>query len=148
MIAHSHCVRAGLTAPAFAAMLAAAFAAPSALAQEGVASPAYAWEPAPAEIAVGDGVRVAVLLTGPDGPVALNPEAVTEARIDMGPDGMAGMAAPLRPVDAAEDESLAWETDLVMGGRWALKLTAEVPGAAESVDGEVVFTATPPDAAE
>jgi Cu(I)/Ag(I) efflux system membrane fusion protein len=108
--------------------------------------PAYAqdglsWEPADAEVLVGDGVRIAVRLEGPSGLIALDGSAVSEARLDMGPDGMATMAAPLRPIAPGEGESLAWETDLVMGGRWALKVTTAVPGEAEPVTGEVIFTA-------
>jgi hypothetical protein len=94
-----------------------------------------------ADVGVGEGVRVAVRLAGPDGLVTLPPDAVSNVRIDMGPDGMAAMTAPLRPVAPQAGESLAWEADLSMGGRWALTVTADVPGEVEPVAGEVIFTA-------
>jgi Cu(I)/Ag(I) efflux system membrane fusion protein len=99
------------------------------------------WAPVTTEATVGDSVRIAVRVTGPDGLVALDPDSVSQVRLDMGPDGMATMAAPLRAVAPREGESLAWETDLVMAGRWALSLTASVPGEAEPVAGRVIFTA-------
>jgi hypothetical protein len=131
-------VRAGVKAAAFACSLALVAACGP---QPSAAQDAFIWEPSPAEVAVGRGVRIAVRVEGQSGLIALAPDAVGEARIDMGPDGMANMAAPLRPVEPGDGESLAWETDLVMGGRWALRVTADVPGAAEPVTGEVVFTA-------
>lgn len=130
--------RAGLTAAALAAAIALASACS---AQQATVPDAYGVEPASADVGVGDGVRIAVRIDGPSGPVTLPSDAVSSARLDMGPDGMAAMAAPLRPVAPQDGESLAWETDLVMAGRWALTLTADVPGAAEPVTGEVVFTA-------
>jgi Cu(I)/Ag(I) efflux system membrane fusion protein len=131
-------VRAGAKAAALACSLAFAAACGP---QPSVAQDVYSWEPASAEVAVGQGVRVAVRVEGPSGLVALSSDAVGEARIDMAPDGMASMVAPLRPVAAEAGESLAWETDLVMAGRWALKVTADVPDAAEHVTGEVIITA-------
>jgi hypothetical protein len=130
-------VRAGLKAAVLASAAALAACAPqSTSAQEDLS-----WTPAPAEVPLGTGVRVAVLIEGPDGAVAIDPDAVTEVRIDMGPDGMATMAAPLRPVASGPGESLAWEADLAMAGRWALTVTAIVPGEPEPVTGEVIFTA-------
>jgi Cu(I)/Ag(I) efflux system membrane fusion protein len=111
------------------------------LPQQSSGQDAYRVAPASPEVDVGDGVRVAIRIDGPSGIVTLSPDAVSAARIDMGPDGMAAMAAPLRPVAPRESESLAWETDLVMAGRWALTVTAAVPGEPEPVSGAVIFTA-------
>lgn len=127
-------LRRGVPTLAVAALL--ALATHAARAQDGIA-----WAPVDAEAPVGDGVRIAVRLEGPAGPIPLDPAAVSAARLDMGPDGMAAMAAPLRPVAPRDGESLAWETDLVMAGRWALTLTAAVPGEGDPVSGEVIFTA-------
>ena len=99
------------------------------------------WEPASTEVGVGDGVRVAVRLEDRSGLVTLDANAVESIRIDMEPDGMATMVAPVRAVPTMENESLAWEADLAMGGRWAVKVTAQVPGQPLPVRGEVIVTA-------
>lgn len=128
--------------PAWAAALAASVALAAACSpQSSSAADEFAWEPVAAEVAAGNNVRVAVRLTGPQGVVTLDDDAVDAARIDMGPAGMASMAAPLRPVAPEDGESLAWETDLAMAGQWALKVTATVPGEPEPVSGEVIITA-------
>jgi Cu(I)/Ag(I) efflux system membrane fusion protein len=116
------------------------------LVQQPGAQDGYTWEPATAEVAMGDAVRVAVRLIGPSGLVRLDAGAVSAARIDMGPDGMAMMYSALRPVPAAQDESLAFETDLIMAGRWALSITALPEGQTAPVSGEVIFTAVEADA--
>jgi len=99
------------------------------------------WEAVETEVAVGKGVRIAVRLAGTDGAAFAGTIAVTSTRLDMGPDGMAMMEAPLRPVAGQPPATLAFDTDLVMAGRWALAITATVDGFAEPVSGTVIFTA-------
>ncbi len=97
------------------------------------------WEAVQAEIPIGKGVRLEVRLRSGDAA----PGAVTiiSSRLDMGPDGMPTMAAPLRQVETMKPGVLAFETDLAMAGRWALTITAKVEGQPEPVKGMVVFTA-------
>ncbi|MGE0613773.1 MAG: efflux RND transporter periplasmic adaptor subunit [Hyphomicrobiales bacterium] len=99
------------------------------------------WGAVSNEVDVGKKVRLEVRLKG----VADMPEAkeitVTSTRLDMGPDGMGAMTAPVTPVSSTQPGVLAFESDLIMAGRWELKLAAKVPGRAEPVEGSVIFTA-------
>lgn len=97
------------------------------------------WEAVKAEVSVGKSVRLEVRLAG--GSAAPGSITVTSSRIDMGPDGMPTMSAPLRQVESKTPGVLAFEADLPMAGRWALTLTAKVDGQADPVKGSVVFTA-------
>ncbi|MGE0715721.1 MAG: efflux RND transporter periplasmic adaptor subunit [Alphaproteobacteria bacterium] len=102
----------------------------------------HRFEPVSAEIPVGERVRVAARLVGPD-EAAMRSGAVevTSARLDMGPDGMAAMAAPLTPANAEDPGVLAFDADIVMAGRWALTVEARVRGDDKPVRGTVIFTA-------
>jgi len=101
----------------------------------------YAFEPVAAELKKGDDVTVAVrLLHKPSGkPV---PDAViVRTRVDMAPDGMAGMESPVSAVPASDPGVYAFKTDLSMPGRWLLTLAVKVQGEPETVVGKVIFKA-------
>lgn len=94
------------------------------------------------EIRVGKGIRIEVALTGSDGqPVPVERVEITSTRLDMGPDGMAMMDTPLTPVSSDKPGVFAFETDIVMAGRWALTIEATIEGQSEPVKGEVIYTA-------
>src|SRR5262245_30746934 len=98
----------------------------------------YAFEPVTAEVKKGDGATVSVrLVHKPSGkPV---PDAVIFAsRIDMTPDGMPTMAAPIRPIASAEPGTYSFKTNLMAGG-WLLTLSAKVQGEPETVTGKITF---------
>lgn len=102
----------------------------------------YAFEPVKAEVKRGDDAVVAVrLIHKPSGkPV---PDAVVfRTRIDMAPDGMAEMEAPLTPMPGHEPGVHAFKTDLSMEGRWLLSIAAKVQGEPDTVIGKITFTAT------
>ncbi len=98
-----------------------------------------AWEAVTSEVPTGKAVRIEVRLKG-GAFIAAESIKVTSTRIDMGPDGMAAMTAPLRPMPSPAPGVLAFETDFLMAGRWALAITATTPGQAEPVSGVVIFT--------
>jgi hypothetical protein len=102
----------------------------------------YVFEPVKAEVQKGNGAVVTVrLVHKPTGkPV---PDAVVfSPRIDMSPEGMATMAAPLTPVAGGEPGTYSFKTDLLMAGGWLLSLSAKVQGEPETVQGKVTFKAT------
>ena len=71
------------------------------------------------------------------------PDAVIFAkRIDMGPDDMATMAAPLEPVPSTEPGVYRFKTDLTMAGDWALSLGAKVQGETGTVENKLIVKAT------
>ena len=98
-----------------------------------------AWEAVNPDISTGKGVRLEVRFAGSK-PVA-GPITVQAARLDMGPDEMKEMIAPLKQLPSPQPNVLAFEAELVMEGRWALSVTAAIPGETQPVSGEVVFTA-------
>lgn len=100
------------------------------------------WEAVQSDIPTGKAVRLEVRLVGADGAPVASRITVTSTRLDMGPDGMATMTAPLKPVSRSSPGVMAFETDIVMAGRWALTITAKVDGQPKPVSGKVVFTAS------
>ena len=71
------------------------------------------------------------------------PDAVIFAkRIDMGPDDMAAMTAPLEPQPSTEPGVYRFKTDLTMAGNWALSLGAKVQGETGTVENKLIVRAT------
>ena len=72
------------------------------------------------------------------------PDAVIFAkRIDMGPDKMEAMTAPLEPVPSNETGIYRFKTDLTMAGRWALSLGAKVQGETGTIENKLIVKAVP-----
>jgi YtkA-like len=101
----------------------------------------YAFEPVQTEIRKGEGITIAVRLVNKAGNNPVTDAVIT--RIDMAPDGMAAMDAPLTPIPSDEPGVYAFKTDFVMAGRWRLSIAAKVQGEPETVKGEVIYTASP-----
>lgn len=99
------------------------------------------FEAVTAEVPVGKDVRVELKLVGIKPVPAAADIKVEASRIDMGPDGMATMAATLKPVASDKPGVLAYRTDLVMAGRWAFTITANVKGHDKPIRSNVLFTA-------
>lgn len=71
------------------------------------------------------------------------PDAVIFARrIDMAPDGMPTMTAPLEPMSGSEPGLYRFKTNLMMEGGWQLSLGVKVQGEAGTVVGKLVLKAT------
>jgi hypothetical protein len=102
----------------------------------------YTFEPVKAEVKKGNGVTVAVRLVHKPTGKPVTDAVIFSPRIDMSPEGMETMTAPLTPAAGTEPSSYAFRTDLVMAGRWLLSLSAKVQGEAETVTGKVTFKAT------
>ena len=94
------------------------------------------------ELKQGEAVIAVKLVHKPSGrPI---PDAVIFAkRVDMGPDGMEAMTAPLEPLPATEPGVYRFKSYLGMAGNWALSLGAKVQGETESLETKLVFTASP-----
>src|SRR5947207_2539625 len=70
------------------------------------------------EVKKGNAVIAVKLVHKPSGR-AIPDAAIFAKRIDMGPDNMASMAAPLEPVAGGEPGIYEFKTNLEMAGRWA-----------------------------
>lgn len=72
------------------------------------------------------------------------PEAVIFAtRLDMQPDGMAAMTAPIEPLPSTEPGVYRFKTTLTMEGRWRLSLAAKVQGETGTIENKLVVKALP-----
>lgn len=103
----------------------------------------YAFQPVAAEVKAGKGITLAVRLVHKPSGRPVSDAVLFRTRLDMSPDRMGDMVAPLTPVPGGEPGVYAFKTDLSMGGRWALKLMAKVQGEAESIQATIIFTAKP-----
>ena len=103
----------------------------------------YAFEPVQAEVSKGDGVTVAVRLMEKATKKPVPDAVIIATRIDMAPEDMATMDAPLSPMPSDEPGVYSFKTDLGMAGRWRLSIAAKVQGEPETVKGEVIYTAKP-----
>jgi hypothetical protein len=103
----------------------------------------YAFEPIQSELRTGDGVTVGVILVEKATKKPVPDAVIIGTRMDMAPDKMAAMVAPVSRIPSEEPGVYRFKTDLVMAGRWRLSLAAKIQGERETVKGEVVFTAKP-----
>ncbi|AZN71498.1 heavy metal RND transporter [Georhizobium profundi] len=72
------------------------------------------------------------------------PRAVIYAlRLDMAPDGMAAMTAPLQPVEELDDGLYRFRADLMMEGNWRLQIAAKIQGETETVTAELPLEVLP-----
>ena len=102
----------------------------------------YTFEPVKAEVKRGDGVILTVRLVHKPTRKPVSDAVIISRRIDMSPDGMATMTAPITPAAGAEPGIYSFRTDLAMAGRWLLTVSAKVQGEQETVTGKVTFRAT------
>lgn len=92
------------------------------------------------EVKKGDAVIAVKLVHKPSGR-AISDAVIFAKRIDMGPDNMASMAAPLEPVTGDEPGVYQFKTNLEMAGRWALTLGAKVQGETGTVQSKLIVNA-------
>ena len=72
------------------------------------------------------------------------PDAVIFAtRMDMAPDGMPTMTAPLEALPSTEPGVYRFRTKLTMAGTWRLSLAAKVQGESGTLESRLVLKAVP-----
>ena len=101
----------------------------------------YAFEPVQSQVQKGEGVTVAVRLIEKSSKKPVPDAVIIGSRLDMAPDQMPTMVAPLSLLPGNEPGIYRFKTDLVMAGRWRLGLAAKVQGEQETVKGEIIFAA-------
>jgi len=99
------------------------------------------WQAVSAQVTTGRNIGLTVRLVDANSRPVTTPITVTATRLDMGPEGMATMQAPLRPVVSSAPGVFVFDADLVMAGRWALTIAGTIPGNPRPVSGTVIFTA-------
>src|SRR4029079_10983756 len=73
---------------------------------------------------------------------AIADAVIVAKRIDMGPESMESMTAPLEAVTSTEPGVYRFKTDLTMAGDWALSLGAKVQGETGTVESKLIVKAT------
>jgi YtkA-like len=95
------------------------------------------------EIKKGDGAIVAVSLVNKKSGKAVPDAVIFAKRIDMAPDAMQEMAAPLEQLPSTESGIYRFKTNLMMEGRWRLSLGAKVQGEEGTVTSQLIIKAVP-----
>ena len=95
------------------------------------------------QIKQGDGAVVAVKLVHKPTGRAIPDAVIYATRLDMSPDNMATMTAPLEPLPSTEPGVYRFRTNLMMAGGWMLSLAAKVQGEMGTVENKLVFKAVP-----
>jgi hypothetical protein len=95
------------------------------------------------EIKKGDGAIVAVRLINKKSGEPVPDAVIFAKRIDMAPDAMQEMAAPLEQLPSSEPGVYRFKADLTMEGRWRLSLGAKVQGEEGTVASQLVLKAMP-----
>lgn len=92
------------------------------------------------EVKQGQAVIAVKLVHKPSGR-AIADAVIFAKRIDMGPDGMETMTAPIEAVTSTEPGIYRFKTDLGMAGEWALSLGAKVQGETGTVENKLIVRA-------
>jgi YtkA-like len=103
----------------------------------------YEFQLVQSEVKKGDGAIVTVRLVNRRSGKPVSDAVIAARRIDMAPDGMAEMAAPLEQLSSTEPGVYRFKTDLSMEGRWQLSLAAKVQGETGTVQSRLVLRAVP-----
>jgi hypothetical protein len=103
----------------------------------------YEFQLVQSEMKKGDGAIVAVRLLNKKSGKTVPDAVIFAKRIDMAPDAMGEMTAPLEQLPSTEPGVYRFKTDLMMQGRWQLSLGAKVQGEEGTVTSQLVLKALP-----
>jgi hypothetical protein len=95
------------------------------------------------EIKQGDGAVVAVELVDTRSGEAVPDAVIFATRIDMAPDGMPTMTAPIEALPSTEPGIYSFRTNLMMTGGWQLSLAAKVQGETGTLQNKLLLRAVP-----
>jgi hypothetical protein len=95
------------------------------------------------EVKKGEGAIIAVRLVDKRNGKNIPDAVIFAKRLDMAPDAMQEMAAPLEQLPSSEAGVYRFKTDLTMEGRWRLSLGAKVQGEEGTVASQLVLKAVP-----
>ena len=95
------------------------------------------------EVKKGNGATVAVRLVNKKTGQPVPGAVIAAKRIDMAPDAMAEMTAPLELLPSTEPGVYRFKTNLSMVGRWQLSLGAKVQGETDTIQSKLVLKVVP-----
>lgn len=103
----------------------------------------YEFQAVQTDVKKGSRAVVAVRLVDKRTGASVPDAVIFTTRMDMAPEGMESMTTPVEASSSTEPGIYTFKTDLVMEGGWRLQIAAKVQGEPETVQGELVFKATP-----
>jgi hypothetical protein len=103
----------------------------------------YEFQLMQSEVKKGDGAIVAVRFVNNRSGKTVPDAVISAKRVDMAPDGMAAMAAPLEQLPSTEPGVYRFKADLSAAGCWQLSLAAKVQGEIGTVESKLVFKVVP-----
>jgi len=96
-----------------------------------------------ADLKQGDGAIVSVQLIDKRTGKPVTDAVIFASRIDMAPDGMPTMTAPIEALPSTEPGIYRFKSNLTMEGRWQLSLGAKIQGEAGTLQNKLVLRAAP-----
>ncbi|MBX9641630.1 MAG: FixH family protein [Mycobacteriaceae bacterium] len=96
-----------------------------------------------ANLKLGDGAIVSVRLVDKRTGKAVPDAVIFATRIDMAPDGMPTMTAPIEALPSTEPGIYRFKTNLTMDGGWQLSLGAKIQGETGTLQNKLVLRAVP-----
>src|ERR1700738_4634577 len=103
----------------------------------------YEFQLVQSEMKKGDAAIIVVRLVNKKSGKPVPDAVIFAKRIDMAPDAMQEMTAPLEQLPSTEPGVYRFKTDLMMQGRWQLSLGAKVQGEDGTVETKLVLKALP-----
>lgn len=95
------------------------------------------------EIKQGNAAVIAVRLVDKRSGKAVPDAVIFAQRVDMAPDGMEMMAAPIEAMPSTEPGVYRFKAQISMVGGWRLSLGAKVQGETGTLENKLVFKAVP-----
>lgn len=103
----------------------------------------YEFQLVQTDIKQGDGAVIAVRLFDKRSGKAVPDAVIFTTRIDMAPDGMPTMTAPIAALPSTEPGIYRFRTNLMMEGGWQLSLAAKIQGETGTLESKLVLKAVP-----
>jgi hypothetical protein len=128
-------------AAAFAVLIGFAWFASASLVRADVQD--YEFQIVQSEVKTGDGGIIAVRLTNKKTGKPVPDAVIFAERIDMTPDSMPTMKAPIESLPSTEPGVYRFKVNLSMAGSWQLSLGAKVQGETGTVESKLLLKVTP-----
>jgi hypothetical protein len=95
------------------------------------------------EIKPGNAAEIAVRLVDKRSGKVVPDAVIFAERVDMAPDGMEMMVAPIEALPSVEPGIYRFKAQISMAGGWRLSLGAKIQGETDSLENKLEFTAVP-----
>ncbi|MGX1097392.1 FixH family protein [Amorphus sp. MBR-141] len=95
------------------------------------------------DVKQGNGAIVTVRLVDKRSGKAVPDAVIFATRIDMAPDGMETMAAPIEALPSTEPGVYRFKTKMMMAGGWRLSLGAKIQGETGTIENKLALKAIP-----